>query len=293
MAGCGADKEANELIASLTAGEDFVIPEIDLSGDEFKFPIDLDGPLYKDITPVTIEGLTERKPKGKGVFDALMESVSNHVLVEFEKGRITGADYSKTYTAALEAALANGVAFLLGKDEAFWNAQTAQIQAFTARVGLETAKVQLASMQLEALNQKANYAMTKMKLATESKTYCTADYNLTVMLPQQLVNLKGQAALSTLQEKLVKEQTEAQRGQTADTRTDGLPVNGVMGKQKSLYDQQITSYQRNSEVSAAKLFTDAWITQKTLDEGLVPPNGFTNASLDTILTQLKLKNGLN
>ena len=99
------------------------------------------------------------------------------------------------------------------------------------------------------------------------------------MLPQQL--------------KLIIEQTEAQRAQTLDTRTDGTVVKGSVGKQKELYSQQITSYQRDAEVKASKLFTDAWITQKTIDEGLNPPNGFTNASIDTILTKLKSNNGLN
>ncbi|MNT93606.1 hypothetical protein D3C72_2351200 [compost metagenome] len=86
---------------------------------------------------------------------------------------------------------------------------------------------------------------------------------------------------------------EAQRGQTLDLRSDGATVTGVMGQQKVLYAQQVTSYQRDAEVKAAKLFTDAWITQKTMDEGLLPPDGFTNASVDTILTALKANNNLD
>ena len=41
------------------------------------------------------------------------------------------------------------------------------------------------------------------------------------------------------------------------------------------------------------MFVDAWITQKTIDEGMMAPSGFTNASLDTILTKLKVNNDLN
>jgi len=182
--------------------------------------------------------------------------------------------------------MGNGVQFLLGRDRAFWEAQTAQIQAFTARVGLEASKVQLAAVQLEALNQRANFALTKLKLATESITYCTAQYSLEQMMPQQLLNLK-------VQETLLKEQMEAQRGQTSDARTDGIPISGVMGKQKDLYTQQITSYKRDSEIKGAKLFTDAWITMKSIDEGLLPPTGFTNDSIDTVLTAIKLNNELN
>jgi len=84
-----------------------------------------------------------------------------------------------------------------------------------------------------------------------------------------------------------------QRAQTLDTRSDGVTdVEGVLGKQKDLYTQQITSYRRDAETKVAKLFTDAWITMKTIDEGLSPPTGFTNASLDEILGVLKVNNDL-
>lgn len=113
----------------------------------------------------------------------------------------------------------------------------------------------------------------------------TASFTLSDMLPQQLKNLKAQ-------ETLVREQMEAQRGQTHDMRTDNIPVAGVMGKQKLLYTQQVTSYQRDAEVKAAKMFSDAWITMKTLDDGLLAPTAFNNSSVDEVLYNIKYKNGL-
>ena len=91
--------------------------------------------------------------------------------------------------------------------------------------------------------------------------------------------------------RLVAEQGDQARAQTSNTRLDGATVAGVMGAQKALYAQQVTSYQRDAEVKAAKIFTDAWITQKTMDDGLLAPTGFTNSSIDTILTALKTNNG--
>lgn len=307
MAGCGADTEANALIASLTAGEDFEIPAVDFTTPEFQFPADLTGPLYTAVPAVKLEDLTTKTVDGTGVFDALMTTFGAHLRNEYEKGRIAAADYTKAYTALTESAMSQAVAFLLGKDQAFWQAQQAQLGALTARVQLETAKIQAAAVQLEALNQKANFALTKMKVATEEVGYCSAKYNLEVMLPEQLITVQKTNATATYnlasmlpqqllnlqgQQVLIKEQMEAQRGQTLDNRSDGGTVTGVMGKQKLLYAQQITSYQRDAEVKAAKLFTDAWITQKTMDEGLIPPNGFTNASVDTVLTALKTNNNL-
>ena len=286
MAGCGADIEANALMVSLTKGEDFTIPEVDFTKPEFQLPFDPDGPLYAAVPQITINDLTTRVIGGAGVFDSLMDAFKAHLREEMDRNRITGAEYTKAYIALSESAMSQSVAFLLGKDQAFWQAQTAQFQAITARVEMESSKIRAAAIQLEALNTKANFALTKMKIASEEIGVCTAKYNLETMLPQQLKNL-------TVQEDLLSEQMEAQRGQTSDTRTDALPVRGVMGKQKDLYAQQITSYQRDSEVKAGKLFTDAWITMKSIDEGLLPPSGFANASIDTVLTALKTNNELN
>lgn len=276
---CSAEVEANRLLEELTKGDDFTLPDIDMSGPEWDIPGGDDSPIFGAITKVTNESLTTREVGGSGTFDALMESAHNHLKAEFKANRITGGEYTKAYIAMMESCMSNAVQFLLGRDQAYWAAALAQIQAVTARVTLATSKAQFVLAKLQALSAKSEYALTKMKIATESETYCAALFNVNQMLPQQL--------------KLITEQTESQRAQTLDTRTDGAAVKGSVGKQKELYSQQITSYQRDAEVKASKLFTDAWITQKTIDEGLNPPNGFTNASIDTILTKLKSNNGLN
>lgn len=276
---CSAEVEANRLLEELTKGDDFTLPDIDMSGPEWDIPGGDDSPIFGAIDKISNESLTTREVGGSGTFDALMESAHNHLKAEFKANRITGGEYTKAYIAMMESCMSNAVQFLLGRDQAYWAAAMAQIQAVTARVQLATSKAQFVLAKIQALSAKSEYALTKMKIATESETYCAALFNASQMLPQQL--------------KLLTEQTEAQRAQTLDTRTDGTVVKGSVGKQKELYSQQITSYQRDAEVKASKLFTDAWITQKTIDEGLNPPNGFTNASIDTILTKLKSNNGLN
>ena len=276
---CSAEVEANRLLEELTKGDDFTLPDIDMSGPEWDIPGGDDSPIFGAIDKISNESLTTREVGGSGTFDALMESAHNHLKAEFKANRITGGEYTKAYIAMMESCMSNAVQFLLGRDQAYWAAAMAQIQAVTARVQLATSKAQFVLAKIQALSAKSEYALTKMKIATESETYCAALFNADQMLPQQL--------------KLITEQTEAQRAQTLDTRSDGTTVTGSVGKQKELYSQQITSYQRDAEVKASKLFTDAWITQKTIDEGLNPPNGFTNASIDTILTKLKSNNGLN
>ena len=276
---CSAEVEANRLLEELTKGDDFTLPDVDMTGPEWDIPGGDASPIFGAIDKISNESLTTREVGGSGTFDALMESAHNHLKAEFKANRITGGEYTKAYIAMMESCMSNAVQFLLGRDQAYWAAAMAQIQAVTARVQLATSKAQFVLAKIQALSAKSEYALTKMKIATESETYCAALFNASQMLPQQL--------------KLITEQTESQRAQTLDTRTDGAVVKGSVGKQKELYSQQITSYQRDAEVKASKLFTDAWITQKTIDEGLNPPNGFTNASIDTILTKLKSNNGLN
>ena len=276
---CSAEVEANRLLVELTKGDDFTLPNVDMSGPEWDIPGGDTSPIFGAIDKVTNESLTTREVGGSGTFDALMESAHNHLKAEFKANRITGGEYTKAYIAMMESCMSNAVQFLLGRDQAYWAAALSQIQAVTARVQLATSKAQFVLAKIQALSAKSEYALTKMKIATESETYCAALYTSEKILPAQ--------------ERLIQEQYEVQRAQTQETRSDALPILGSIGKQKELYSQQITSYQRDAEVKAAKLFTDAWITQKTIDEGLNPPNGFTNASIDTILTKLKSNNGLN
>lgn len=277
-----ADVEAQAMMDALSADATYTIPNIDLSGDEYQIPYDSSMSVIQK--PLTNESLTTRTVGGQGTFDALMAGVSAHIKEEYTKGRITGAEYTKAYIASVEASIQGAVQYLIQRDSAYWQSMQAQAQATTARVALVSAKVQLAGLQFEALNNKASYALTKAKLAEESVAFGQGQFNIDKMMPQQLALVGGQISMT-------KEQMESARAQTLDTRSDNAAVGGVLGMQKKLYTQQIESYKRDAEVKTAKLFTDAWITQKTVDEGTLPPNNFSNASLDTILAVLKTNNG--
>ena len=319
---CGAEAEGNSLFQTLTAGVSFDIPQIDVTGPSFQIPGGMDSELYKEVTRIANSELTTTTLDGTGTFDVLMRGFKAHLKEEYNQSRITGAEYTKAYTALVESAMAQGVQFLLGKDASFWQAMSAQIQAITAKLQLETARVRHTTAQLEALNQEATFALTKMRLANENMQYCigkfnheqmlpaqktgqdianrTAVYNLDMIMPLQKVGLEhsNSIALFNLQTmlpqqyELLVEQTEVQRAQTQDSRTDGALVVGAVGKQKDLYSQQITSYQRDSELKAAKLFADAWTVQKTVDEGFVAPANFQNPSLDSVLGHIKTNNNL-
>lgn len=291
MTSCGADTLSNTLLTSLLDGKSFPIPTVDLSDGQYAIP-PATGPAYATVTKLDNEALTTGAIDGTGAFDAIMRSLSVHLKAEYNAGRITGAEYAKAYIALTESALGNATQYLLGREQAYWDAigkqlqaQALQVSLVTARVQHATAKAQFQSTSYEALTNEATYGLAKLKLATEDIGYCTAKYNLDFMLPIQKTVLEKQRDLTT-------EQVEAQRAQTWDTHVDGSPIVGVMGKQKDLYAQQITSYKRDAEAKAAKIFTDAWITMKTMDEGLLPPTNFQNESINVVLGKLKTNNEL-
>lgn len=283
---CGAETLANGLLDSLVGDNQFELPEIDLNDPKFEIP---SGSVGEVPAKLTNQDLTTGVVDGAGTFDKVMASMAAHLKTEFEKGRITGEQYTKAYIALVESALANSVQFLLGKDQSYWQAVTARLQAeqvqiavVEGRIKLQIAKAELLRMRYDALTAEANYALTKLKLSTEDIQFCTAKYQLANILPEQRL-------LLIAQRKAAEEGLEAARAQTMDTRTDGTQVAGLLGKQKALYSQQITSYQRDAENKVAKLWSDAWITMKTMDEGLLPPAQFTNANFDGLLTQLRAR----
>ena len=310
---CGADTTANTLMTSLLQGKAFTLPDVDLTDPSYVKP-DGTGVLYSDVVKLTNEDLTTRVVDGSGVFDALMSGIASHLKKEYEQNRITGQQYTEAFVGAAGGAMQSAVSFLMGRDQAYWQAITAQLQAraleigvIAARVQLETAKAQLATARVQALTAEAEYSLTKMKIATEDQQYCLlkvqtaqGEYTLDEIMPLQKTGFSLDNATKTYtnanilpsQKKLLDEQIEVQRAQTLDTRTNGATVEGSVGKQKDLYDQQIISYQRDAEVKAVKLFTDAWITQKTIDEGLDPPGAFANPSLNIMLKNIKKLNGL-
>ncbi|QYW02274.1 virion structural protein [Stenotrophomonas phage Philippe] len=278
MSHCNIEVEANQVFQDLLAGEDITIPSINLDDPSFQLPGGINNPIFKTISPLTNDQLSTLEADGTGTFDYMMRAMMAHMMGSYKDGNLTKGEMIDVLKAGIVAALGNSVQFLLGRDQAHWQALRAQVEAVTANVQLATARMQLAVATMEANTQRANFARAKAGLATDSMNYCGAKFNVEQMLPQQLINAQ--------------EQGEAQRAQTSNTRSDGSTVAGLIGKQKDLYTQQITSYQRDIEIKAAKIWTDAWTVMKTMDDGLLPPNQFANTNIDSILLTVKTNNEL-
>lgn len=176
---CGGSDEADSIFDKLVDDGDFDFPEIDLNGPQFEIPPTTDNPLYDDVDKVSIAELTNRQIGGTGVFDALMDAMSVHLKDQYEKDRITGREYADVYTAAIQGAMGQAVSFLMGKDQAYWQAimtqaqaRTAEIEAVRSRILLENTKLEYFTKKATAKTAAADYAVKKMQLALMDQDFC-------------------------------------------------------------------------------------------------------------------------
>jgi hypothetical protein len=261
---------ATELLTEL--GQEFSFPPLDLSGADYQLPDDLGNPLYADISRPEVEELTSGVVEGTGSFDRIMSSLKAHLEDQYARGLITGDQYTKAYIEMTSMALSAAMQFVIQGDQAYWQnlllqqqGRRAEVELVTTRVGLATAKAQYQAAQAQAEILEAQYVQAVLGIANED-----ARYNGTLA-----------------QIDLVREQLETARAQTTNTRTNGDAVTGVVGKQKDLYTQQIDSYQKDAAFKVGKMYVDSWLTQKTIDEGLTPPNELINTTVNTVLNRLR------
>ena len=247
---CGADTSANTLMQNLLAGKDFTVPNVELNSDNLKLPQGANSEMYSSILRLNISDLTQGKVGGEGAFDALMTSIRAHLLQEYEKGRITGGEYTKAYAELVAAGMAQATQFLLNKDQVYWTAQQSQIQTITAMIQMESERVRLAALKFDALTSEANYALTKLKLANEDIQYCINKFNLEQMLPgqkllldaqvtgQQTANDKGRYELTNMLPKQAEGLGLENDGKTISNDTATYNLASILPKQAAMLDAQ-------------------------------------------------------
>jgi hypothetical protein len=169
------DDLAQQLFVSLTQDAP-ISPTVDFSDDKFNYEPDKTSALYSDVDEISIDELTVVELDGTGVFDKLMSAVDLHIQREFKGNRITGDQYAKVYIEVMSGVLGNAVQFILAKDQAYWASITAQMQARIAEIEatkalieLEEAKVTTQKAIFDMKNSGAQYAMTKLQLASENQ----------------------------------------------------------------------------------------------------------------------------
>ena len=216
-------------------------------------------------SPITLADLTEAKVDGTGAFDTLMRSMVSHLELEFNKGRLRGADYANVYLNSLTPVLQNSVVFLLQKDEAANKAALVDAQVRLTEVQILLAEAEL---ERELINKLLVQAQVD-KLNAE-----------TINVQQQLLNLKAEECVLksqydinlsqnlqiVAQTTLVNQKVATEKAQTSSI---AIEPGSVIGKQISLYTAQANGFDRDAEQKAAKIMIDSWNVRRTTDVGTV------------------------
>lgn len=271
-----AVKETNDLITGITAGVDFAVPNIDLNDAQFDIPGGAQNPLYGTINHLAPADVTQQVIGGTGSFDVFMGGIAVHLRKEYDQGRITGAEYTKAYIAAMQTAMGAAVQFTLSKDQVFWNNINAQLAAITGRVNLGLAKVQYAKLVLDAHTAKAQYALTGIQVATQNNQiallreqietaaaqtqgYRTDGTMVTGLIGMQMDQMESGIRVNVAQTNQIEksilltgEQIEVQHAQISDTRQDGSPYSGLIAKQLEQLTAQVNLVKEQTETQRSQ-----------------------------------------
>jgi hypothetical protein len=304
-------------------------PEVDIPDMPEMTAVDLSD----EVTMPGVASLTDGAVAGDGVFDKLMSAVNAHIENQYSKGIIGKSEVANVYIAAIQAVLPQSIQFLVTGQEAYWRAKLLQLQAQntllertrleaelqTLRLNAFTAQAQAYAAQVGALTAQTQYANGKLSLvatlqavnngemqeALTEQNYLAATLQTSNTLPgggtpgghasrdleikdEQLVTIGKQQAL-------LDAQTNVQRAQTYDTNTDTTPVAGVIGTQKSLYEQQIESYQQDAKSKGVKMVADLWTSAKALDDSVASPGplaGNLMMAINSYMNGLGLPNAM-
>lgn len=265
--GVGSEQLANPMFEALVGTVNSTLPDVDIWDPSFDVPWGPGNPVFDPVQKVTVAELVQ-------CVEALQANFKDLLEEQTEKQRITNADYAKTLLGLSQVAMQGAVQFMLGKDQAYWMAVRTQAEAIGAKIQNEKAR-------MEIMLLRAQFAKTKEELAAIDSQFGVSELQRTEVLPAQI-------DLTHEQRLMVHEQMEAQRAQTVDTRSDGesrlstvenpdgsteTRLQGLLGVQNFLYRQQIISYRHDGQMKAGKIFSDLWMTMKTVD-GLTQPSDY-------------------
>ena len=201
---------------------------------------------------LTVRSLTGGEKEGSGVFDELMRTIKSHVHEELSSGRITEKAYSEVYLGALQFALNSATNYALAYEKA--NKELAVLDEQIKQNQKQNELLELQKEQLSIAN-------------------ATANYNLDVMLPAQLLQLKKQTELVVEQVNQATAQTAQITAQIALTK-----------KQQDLVDEQIRDAKdkyTNPTGGLNKAQYDKLMAEKAIaDQKLITEKAQTSSSIN-------------
>lgn len=270
---------------------------------------------------LTVASLTGGGVEERGVFDKLMRSVKAQLDTELTSGNITPLNYAGVYTGALQYTLATGMDYLLKYRQANMDVLIAEEQILEAKAKVAllneqirniTADTAIKAKQLELMTAQISQTQAQVLLTNSQKLKTDKDIEIGTkqleVMTAQIVQATKQAALVTQQvvnttnenTTITKQQAKldvevevltqkkfTEQAQILDT-VNGLPVTGVIGKQKILYHQQARGFDRDAEQKLAKILVDTYTVRQTTAGGEDPAaNGVDGPQVKQVLTIAK------
>jgi len=156
-----------------------------------------------DTADSNIESLTTGALDGTGVFDKLLQSTKLHLQEEYDRGRITGQEYTTVYLGSLTAVLQQSVQFLLNnKTHEKIGAEIALIRQQTVTELVKTDNLIPAGLGFnDSTAVEGAVAGELLKLTAETTKITTENSHIT----QDTLRLEAQTDLVIAQENLTTE----------------------------------------------------------------------------------------
>jgi hypothetical protein len=133
-------------------------------------------PAVIEVADLTNGSVVNQEWSGTGVFDTLMAAVNKNIELQYQKGRITGNDYSTVYLGAMQAVLGQSIEFLLRRD-------LTEAQIDDVRKGIEVKEAQISNM----VDDNLTAAKQRTLLDTQEEA---EQYKTTYILPKELAKLE-------------------------------------------------------------------------------------------------------
>jgi len=240
----------------------------------------------------TVEDITEACIGGDGAFDQFMQAAGVHLEQEFKKQRIKGPEYSQVYLGGMQAAMAQAVAFTLGRDQAAIAAEMARYAGEKAFYENELIKSQICKSQAEIELLEQQKMLTTVQLWAEiAKTddgiqeqmhNILDDDNLYGPRNTTTKSIIGSQVNTTIaEESLVKQKTDTELGNVDSSIFDDQ---SILGRKSSLHRAQANGFNRNAEVAIAKVYADYQSVATTALDDNDPGNELSNGgNVDSVL----------
>jgi hypothetical protein len=256
------------------------------------------------MSEITINDLTEVSTQGEGVFDKLMSSVQLRLNDEFEKGRINGTDYSTVFLGGMNTVLGQSIQFVLQKDISTNQAlllaaqieqtkaqelntikdtelKDKQIQIADIEIQLKTKQLDQMDAQLELLQQQVLISFEELAIKRKELDRIIIEIERLQVEKELMLQNKLKVSAEVL---LINEKTKSEKAQTVDV-IDGVPVVGVIGKQKELYVAQKDGFANDNTQKMSKLVTDLWSVAISTNPDDVSPPSNMDAAIEAIINK--------